>query len=213
MTAVETLPDMSEYEEGHLTMTALVYAVLDEVVRYMIGKLRDESEMNEPNPEEDAGQEKRGGGSKGEARRRKPGRAVTERQATRRSARRSRGGDTTQDSPGGTTQDSPGGTTQVLPGASGAMAMDEEEDVPEIYEYPVAEPGQLPLDSPDTVASHVSLNAPYDHHSDTRPVKPCNHNNKNRWSHEDQMRILTHGKAMSGNGVTAPVPWPLVSMR
>ena len=56
----------------------------------------------------------------------------------------------------------------------------------------------LGKDHPDSLAWHATKTKPYGHHSDTRggkKGKPCNHDNTRDASHEDRMRIFTHGYA------------------
>lgn len=82
-------------------------------------------------------------------------------------------------------------SAQSLPRSSApALSHDPNEDEVS-FVYPLPASGQPPLDAPDSVASHATANSPYDHHCDTRD-RPDNHNNGEVWSHEDQMRILTH---------------------
>lgn len=207
LSAYETDPDMSPYEQGILTMTAKVHAVVDEVVRWAIGKLRDGSDVKPPH--EGRGGQKRNGRKKqmkGKKRKgnQEPTRMPKTRTRTRRgatkSASRSLAGDT---------------VVCAAPPVVGLQDLDLSGVVhrgEEAFEYPVAGIGKLPLDSPDAVASHVSLNSPYDHHSDTAN-KPCNHNNEWRWSHETQMRILTHCMVRSSEGSNRAVPERVVSIR
>ena len=49
-----------------------------------------------------------------------------------------------------------------------------------------------PWDSPDSTVAQASKNKPYGHHSDTGPIKNCNHDDSQRSYHCSMMRILTH---------------------
>jgi len=207
--AHETDPNMSPYEEGILRMTTKVHAVVDEVLRWAIlEKLRNGSDVKKSL--EGGNQRKRGRKQKGRQHtkqsKRVPITRGTRGRATR-AARTSLASDEAIEDPDPTVV---GGGLDIG-GAVGEVADTSADDV--VFEYPVAGVGELPLDSPDAVASHVSLNAPYDHHSDTRRIKPCNHYDAWRWSHESQMRILTHCMARSSEGANIKVPKRVVSIR
>lgn len=71
----------------------------------------------------------------------------------------------------------------------------------------------LHVDSPDSLAWHVSKTKPYGHHSDTRPRKPEHHDNNSDATHESRFRILTHCFAVPVKEGENEVPDSLVSIR
>ena len=193
--AHETDPHMSPYEEGILRMTTKVHAAVDEVLRWAQKKLMEGSGVKKSLE----------GGKRGKRGRRVPIRRGTRGRATRATSTSLASAQAIEDP----APSDVGGGLDV----GGAMGGAADTSADKVFEYPVAGVGELPLDSPDAVASHVSLNAPYDHHSDTKPTKPCNHYDAWRWSHESQMRILTHCMARSSEGANVKVPARVVSIR
>ena len=51
--------------------------------------------------------------------------------------------------------------------------------------------GDQAMDAPDSMVVNLTKNRPYSEHSDTRPLKPCNHDNDIIGRHEDDMQIAT----------------------
>lgn len=79
----------------------------------------------------------------------------------------------------------------------------------QVFHYPISD--NEPYDAPNSVVSHISDSNPYAPHSDSRPIKPFNHNNKVVCHHEDSMRIPTHCYAFSLDH--SPVPKEIITIR
>lgn len=80
----------------------------------------------------------------------------------------------------------------------------------EAFSLPIG--AKQPLDRYNAVVSHASRGCkPMKPHSDTRPFKPCNHDNDYECFHEDAMRIPTHCHVFSLDG--SPVPNHILSIR
>ena len=65
--------------------------------------------------------------------------------------------------------------------------------------FPLGE--HVPKDIPDSIVAQASKNKPYGHHSDTGPIKNCNHDDKQKWSHAKMMRIVSYGFAYEADDV------------
>lgn len=79
-----------------------------------------------------------------------------------------------------------------------------------VFALPIG--AQLPLDRPNAAVSHASRGCkPMRGHSDTRPFKPCNHDNDYECFHEAAMRIPTHCHVFSLDG--SPIPDKVLTIR
>lgn len=90
--------------------------------------------------------------------------------------------------------------TDSLP--SGSVQLGNNQLAQEVFHLPVGKSSAY--DAPNSVVSHISKRDPYAPHSDSRPIKPFNHDNNSVWHHEDSMRIPTHCHVFSSDGGSIP---------